>query len=144
MHQRDYILRLIEQMGAALVALRNRILGRQVDAGGIDEELSGLAGRAGLDLDLLRGFSVDTLHMLASPAGDVEPGRCWLMAELLYLDGLQAHLEERVEEAAESLGKARTLFTLIEPAGGLLVGLPEAAERIAEIDRLTGGRSETE
>jgi hypothetical protein len=134
MQQRDYILRLIEQMGAALVALRNRILGRRVDPLRVREELTGLAGQAGYDLALLRGFSGDTLHMLVSPTGEVEPGRCWLIAELLYLDGLQAQVEERTVEAREGLQKARLLFQLIEPAGGMLVGLPEAADRIADID----------
>lgn len=134
MQQRDYILRLIEQMGAALVELRNRILGRKTDALRIQEDLSGLAGQAGYDMELLRGFSAETLHMLVSPAGDVEPGRCWLIAELLYLDGLQAQVEERTEDARGTLGKARILFRLIEPAGGMLVGLPEAAERVTDID----------
>ena len=134
MQQRDYILRLIEQMGAALVALRNRILGRAEDPLAIWDELSGLAGQAGFDLELLRGFSMDTLHMLVAPAGDVEPARCWLMAELLYLDGLQAEVEGRTADAVEGLEKARTLFHLIAPAGGLLVGLPEAGERMAEIE----------
>jgi len=137
--QRDYILRLIEQMGAALVALRNRILGRKADPQRLQEELSGLAGQAGFDLALLRGFSGESLRMLVSPGGDVEPGRCWLMAELLYLDGLQARMEERHEEARTSLAKAHLLFSLVAPRGGLLVGLPEAAERLAEIDALLAG-----
>ncbi len=134
MPQRDYILRLIEQMGAALVALRNRILGRGAPSLEIRDELAGLAGRSGFDLALLRGFSGETLRMLVSPTGEVEPARCWLMAELLYLDGLQALAEDRDEDAREGLRKAKLLFGLIEPGGGMLVGLPEAGERIREID----------
>lgn len=134
MPQRDYILRLIEQMGAALVALRKKILGRSVDPEKIYQEMTSLAGQTGLDLDLLRGFTADTLHMLVAPTGEVEPARCWLMAELIYLDGLQAEVEERYDRAAEALKKARLLYTLIEPGGGLLVGLPEAGERIADVD----------
>src|SRR5665811_1976761 len=106
MAQRDYIFRLIEQMGAAMVAMRNQILGRKVDPEQIRQEMSGLAGQSGFDLDLLRGFSADSLHMLVAPTGEVEPGRCWLMAEILYLDGLQAEVEERYPEALESLMKA--------------------------------------
>ena len=104
-HQRDYILRLIEQIGEVLVELRNRILGRKAATSEVDAELSGVAGRAGLDLELLRGFSLDTLHMFVSPTGEVEPARCWLMAELLYLDGLQAYVEERPDAALESFEK---------------------------------------
>lgn len=139
MHQRDYILRLIEQLGSALVEIRNRILGRKTDAVRLEEELAEIAGKGGLDLAVLRGFDADTLHMFASPTGEVEPARCWLMAELLYLDGLQAHVEERGEDAARSLEKARLLFTLIEPGGGMLVGIPEAGDRVAEIDGLLEG-----
>jgi len=134
MEQRDYILRLIEQMGAALVALRNRILGRRADPARIGDELSTLAGQGGLDMALLRGFSGDTLRMLVSPAGEVEPGRCWLIAELLYLDGLQAQVEERTGDARESLSKARILYALVAPRGGMLVGFPEAAERADDIE----------
>ncbi|MEE2900556.1 MAG: hypothetical protein VX815_19020 [Gemmatimonadota bacterium] len=94
MHQRDFILRMIEQLEASLVALRNRILGRKVDVHTVNEELSGLAGEAGFDLNLLRGFSIETLYMLVSPTGEVEPARCWLMAELLYLDELLEQLPE--------------------------------------------------
>jgi len=141
MPQRDYILRLIEQMGAALVALRNKILGRKVDPEQVYQELTDLAGRTGFDLELLRGFSAETLHMLVAPTGEVEPARCWLMAEIIYLDGLQAEAEGRREDAAASLRKARLLYTLIEPGGGLLVGLPEAGERIADVDARLGSAS---
>ena len=134
MERRDYILRMIEQMGAVLIAARNMILGRRADPARVEEELQSIAGRSGLDLDVIRGFSGDTLHMLVAPSGEVEPGRCWLIAELLYLDGLEAEVEERANDARASLEKARTLYSLIAPAGGMLVGFPEAAERFEDID----------
>jgi len=136
MPQRDYILRVIEQLGAALAALRRRILGHTDDSAALHDDLDKLAGQAGFDLGLLRALSGETLHMLASPTGEVEPARCWLMAELLYLDGLQALAEERQDDAVESLAKARLLFGLVEPGGGMLVGLVEAAERVCEIEGL--------
>ncbi len=136
MPQRDYVLRLIEQLGSALAALRRRILGREQDPLALRDELARISGQAGFDMALLRALSADTLHMLVSPTGEVEPARCWLMAELLYLDGLQAWAEERRDEAAQSLAKARLLFGLVEPGGGMLVGFPEAAERVREIEDL--------
>jgi len=135
MSQRDYILRLIEQMGAAMVALRRKILGQAVAPQVIQREMAALAGQTGFDLALLRGFTGETLRMLVAPTGEVEPARCWLMAEIIYLDGLQAQIEERVDDARDALAKARLLYTLIGPGGGLLVGLPEAGERIADIDQ---------
>ena len=134
MHQRDYILRIIEQLGSVRAELRRRILGGRADPAAVTKDLAGVAGQAGIDLDLLRGFSVETLHMFVAPTGEIEPARCWLMAEVLYLDGLQANVEGRREDAHRSLSKARVLFTLIEPGGGMLLGLDEAADRIEEID----------
>ena len=136
MPQRDYILRLIEQLGVALAALRRRILSRQDPSASLQDELSRVSGQAGFDMALLRALSADTLHMLVSPTGEVEPARCWLMAEILYLDGLQAREERREDDAAASLAKARLLFGLVEPGGGMLVGFPEAAERVREIEEL--------
>lgn len=139
MPQRDYVLRLIEQLGAALAALRRRILSREQDSLALRDELARISGQAGFDMALLRALSADTLRMLVSPTGEVEPARCWLMAELLYLDGLQAWAEERRDDASESLAKARLLFGLVEPGGGMLVGFPEAAERVHEIEDLLRG-----
>jgi hypothetical protein len=143
MERRDYILRMIEQMGGALIALRNRILGRSSTPARIEEDLQALAGRGGLDLEVIRGLSGDTLHMLVAPSGEVEPGRCWLIAELLYLDGLEAEVEERDDDARASLEKARILYTLIAPAGGMLIGFPEAADRTRDIDARLGAPERT-
>jgi hypothetical protein len=132
-HQRDYILRIIEQLGVALAAIRRRILQGE-KAGEVSAALARTAGQAGFDIDILRAFDLDTLRLFVMPTGEVEPSRCWLMAEILYLDDLEARLSERPAE--NSLMKARALFDLVRPAGGLLVGMPEAADRIAEIDKL--------
>jgi len=136
MLQRDYILRLIEQIGAVLIALRKRILARSVTPGEARDALRDVSSRAGFDLDLLKGFSLDTLVLLVAPTGEVEPSRCWIMGEVLYLDGLQAVAEDRPLDARVSLAKAATLYRLVEPGGGMLVGFPEAATRIAEIESL--------
>ncbi len=138
MERRDYILRMIEQIGGALIAMRNRILGRRTTPARIEEDLQALAGRSGFDLDVIRGLSGDTLHMLVAPSGEVEPGRCWLIAELLYLDGLEAEVEERADDARTSFEKARTLFSLIAPGGGMLVGFPEAEDRFRDIEARLG------
>ena len=42
-------------------------------------------------------------------------------------------MEERPEEAAESLRKSLPLYTLLKPQS-LFLGLPEAAARISEIE----------
>ncbi len=141
MHQRDFILRLIEQLGAALAELRRRIL-RRDDSDAVREALARTAGQAGFDIQLLRGFDLATLHLLVAPTGEVDPTRCWLMAEILYLDGLEAALSDR--DGRDSLLKARALYDLVRPAGGMLVGMPEAMERISEIDQWIEAPPESE
>lgn len=134
MPQRDYILRLIEQMGAALIALRNRILGREATPAQVADQLERVAGHTGIDLALARSATPDTLAMLVAPTGEVEPGRCWLVAEMLAVDGLQSEMEGRIGDARASYEKAIRLFALVAPGGAFLVGLPEASERIEDLE----------
>lgn len=148
MHNRDYIMRQIEQLGAFLAELRRRIIGRGSSAAEMYEALQDVAGQAGLNVDLLRVLDARSLHALVAPTGEVDMTRCWLMAEILYLDGLQASVEERNDEAEDSLVKAWSLFDLVRPRGGMLIGFPEADDRIREIhevmDDLRGhGRGRT-
>jgi hypothetical protein len=85
-------------------------------------------------LELARAATPETLRMLVAPTGDIEPGSCWLLAETLYLDGLQADLLGNPDGARDSLSKAGVLFSLLQPMGAFLVGFPEAAERLNEIE----------
>lgn len=141
MAQRDYILRIIEQLGAALSELRRRIL-NQEGTEDLQDDLARVSGQAGFDIDLLRGFDFATLHLLVTQSGEVDVARCWLMAEVLYLDGLDATIAGL--DGADSLRKARGLYEMVRPAGGMLVGMPEALERIEEIDRWLGDDSNGE
>lgn len=135
MDRRDYILRMIEQLGHVLLAIRNRILGREIERPQLQEALSDAARQGGLDLDLARAMSPETLMMMVAPGGEVDPGRCWLLAEIFYLEGLEAELAGLVAEARSSLERAGFLFGLLEPVAGNLAGVAEAEERIAEIER---------
>lgn len=139
MAQRDYIMRMIEQVGRLLIAIRRHLQGQPSDIGNVAEALHAAAGQLGLDLDLARRATPETLALLAAPQTD--PARCWAIAELLFLDALSAEAEGRVEESAEGLRKARFFFGMVEPGGVMLLGWPEAAERIAEIDARLGERA---
>ena len=140
MTQRDYILRHIEMLGAALIALRKKILGGEVTAGEAAAQLQAVSEKGGMALDLARASSPETLHMLVAPTGEIEPGKCWLLAETLYLDGLAAREAGEHERGMDSLGKARMLFSLLKPMGAFLVGFPEASQRLGEIDALVEER----
>ena len=139
MDRRDYIMRLIEQVGQALIALRRRILAREATASETRRELRAAARGGGLDFDLARAMTSETLLLMVAPGGEVDPGRCWLLAEMFYLEGVEAELAGRVGEAHDSLQRAAFLFGMLQPIAGNLVGLPEATPRIEEIERrLTG------
>ena len=134
MTQRDYLLRQIEMLGELLLAIRKQILGQRGAGGVIQARLQEVSQRGGMDLALARAASPDTLRMLIAPSGEIEPGRCWLLAEVLYLDGMDAELSGDPDRALDSLDKARMLFSLLQPMGAFLVGFPEAAERLKDIE----------
>jgi len=139
MAQKDYLLRQIEALGQLLIAIRKMILGGEADGAAVETRLREASGKVGMDLELARAATPETLRMLIAPTGEIEPGRCWLLAETLYLDGIHARLSGDPGQALDSLGKARMLFSLLGPMGAFLVGFPEAAERMEEIDRLVAG-----
>ena len=95
MYRQDYVLRLIERLGSALIALRNRILRRERDETGIRTEIAEIAGQAGLDLAVARSLDPDMLLMWLAPTGQPDPAKLWLLAELLYLEGLDAKMSKR-------------------------------------------------
>ena len=69
MAQRDYILRMIEQMSEILIALRNTIVGGTASARIIEEKLEAAASQSGLDLSLARAASPETIQMMVAPMG---------------------------------------------------------------------------
>jgi hypothetical protein len=135
MYHRDYILRLIERFGQALIALRNRILKREQEQAVTLAEIREIAEQAGLDYDVARRLDPSTLLMWLSPGGQVEPPRMWLMAELLYLEGLQARSSDPAGGRAD-----------FERALAILVRLPadwrpsddfsSVGERVGELEGL--------
>lgn len=88
MVQRDYILRMIEELGAALIALRKAIFGGRAAAGEVEDTLRRAAGSAGMHIELARAASVEALPAMVAPTGEVEPARCWVLAEALMTDGV--------------------------------------------------------
>ncbi len=133
MPQRDYILRMIEQLGQALIRVRKMIAGEEVPAGRVEDELRQVGRRGGVNLDVARAATPETLLLLVAPTGEPDPGRCWVLAEMLYLDALNAETEGRPAAALVSYDKALRLYRLVEPGGAFLTGWPEAGERVREI-----------
>ena len=139
MYQRDYILRLIEHLGRTLLMLRNRILDRQEQHATVQDEIRAIAARAGVDLDVARAVDLVTLRLLMSFAGDLDPARAWLTAELLYLEGLDKRRDNIGSDARRDLSRALDLYRMLPADWKPFEELPPAAERIAEIERLLAG-----
>lgn len=128
--QRDYILRMIEQMAVIIAAIRRKILHGEVEAGAAD--LRAEAARQGVDLELARALEPESLLLMLSPVGEPEPGRCWVMAELLYLDGLHAQAKGDPDDALASYRRALRLFLALDPR--VIGGIPDAADRVRELE----------
>lgn len=136
--QRDYILRMIEEMGMILVRLREIILGRASTRVHVEGQIEKALQGIGFDFEVARLADGETLERMVAPTGSVEPARCWLIAEGFYLEGLEAQLDARSGDAAAHFTKALRLYRLVEPDALLPSGFAEAKDRIREIEeRLT-------
>ena len=135
--RRDYLLRMIEQMGAVFARLRQLVM----NGSGAQGEIQQAAQRAGVDLAMAQALEPDSLIELLSSGGVADPTRTWLMAEFLYLEGLASETEGSGDDALETYAKALRLYAAIDPR--VIGGIPEAKHRLAElegrIDRLRDG-----
>ncbi len=129
MPQRDYLMRMIEQMGSVLARLRQLIMG----GGQVESELLKTARSQGVDLVTARALDAESLLALLSAGGPPDITRTWLMAELIGLDGLNAELAGDGVTARESYRKALVLFRALDPH--ILGGLPDATARIADLEQ---------
>jgi len=132
MYRHDFILRLIERFGTALRSLRDRILRREREDLSARAEIVEIAQQAGLDLAVARTLTPDLLLMWLAPTGEVDAAKFWLMAELLYLDGLDARASGG-EGWRAGLERASTLLTRLDPSWRPGDRFTSAGERVAEI-----------
>lgn len=135
MPQKDYILRMIEQMALVVAEIRRRILGGESVE--MEGELRTMATHAGLDLYLARTLDAESILSLLAPTGDVDPTRLWLVAELLYLEGL-AQRYRADPTARQTLAKARQLYGALD-YGVVASVIPDATDRIEELNGLLNG-----
>lgn len=132
MPQRDYILRLIEQMGRALAELRRRILEGPVDPAEVRAELDRALQGVGLDAGLALRASPETLELMILGGGEVDPTRAWVLAEALYIQGLGAEAGGDPDTAHDAWIRALHLYELILPSA-TFYGLDEAEERRIDV-----------
>ena len=135
MYRRDYILRLIERFGRMLIGIRDAVLRRQSDAAQVEAQIQEIAEQAGLDLTIARRLDPASLLLWLAPTEDFDAGRVWLMAELLYLEGVEASSQPDGSGRA-NLERALALFANLPPEWRPCDGLGAAGERVAEIRQL--------
>jgi hypothetical protein len=135
MYRHDYILKLIERLGAALVVLRNRILRRSQDETVVRAEIGDIARQAGLDIDVARTLDPALLLTWLAPAGEPDPAKLWLMSELLYLEGLNARASQTLVWRGD-LERALTLLVRLSPHYRPGDSFATAGERAIEIRAL--------
>jgi len=141
MYRHDYILRLIQRLGAALLSLRDKILRRQQDDVAVRTEIGEIARQAGLDLEVARSLQPQQLLMWLAPVGEPDPAKLWLMAELLYLEGLHAHASGAAGWRAD-FERALAILTHVPHDWRPDPAFPTAGQRLAEIRALLDPASE--
>ena len=135
MYTRDYILRLIESFARVLIALRRRLLNQEADLDDVRTQLEEVAQQAGLDLGVARRLDSASLLMWLAPTPDYDASRLWLMAELLYLEGLHAGAPPD-GAGGPDLERALVVFRHLPPAWKPSDDFETAGERVAEIEGL--------
>lgn len=136
MLRRDYILRLIERFGRALIALRDRILKREISSEIVRAEIEDIARDAGADLDVARQLDPAMLVMWLAPTGEIDEGKFWLLAELLFLTALDSRESGTGDRGRADFNRALALLRRLPPDWRPAEGLPTPNERMVEIDRM--------
>ena len=140
MFQRDYILRLVEQLAKTLGAVLTLKKARRFDEAelAVSEAAKNLVG---LDVKTLLALPVDQIVSLFSPSGSLDAGKCIVVAEILYEYGEIKSL--RGEEDLAYHARIRALSLLLEVSGReSLERIPDAQRYLRQIESLTGALSD--
>lgn len=126
-----------------MAELLQRIQGQIEGEGGetwvrTEEDLFEAARQAGIDLETARIVDARTLEAILAGGASPDPGRCWAVAEVLYLDGLLAMARGEEEVAHSLLEKARGLYGHVDDDMVLPDEAVEPGERLRRIEEITG------
>ena len=126
MFQRDYILRLVEQLAKTLGAILTLRKAKRYNEA--EEAITDAAKNlVGLDVRTLHALPLDQIVALFSPGGVLDPGKSLVVAELLYEHGELKTLEG--EDGVAYQSRVRALGLYLEVSGR------ESLERIPDADR---------
>lgn len=127
----------LQRLAEQLMELQRRLESEGGDTTHIREGLQELAHRVGVDLDIVRLATPDTVLDVITAGGGGDPGKIWVVGEILYLDGVRALAEGNEDEARGVLTSARKL---LQALGSRSVSLPDNAvppnRRLDELENL--------
>jgi hypothetical protein len=126
--RRDYLLRMLEDMGRVMARVRELVLGQSHAAAA--QELERAAARAGLTLPLVQALAGDGLAAVLATAGRPDPVKYLLAAEYLTVEGLRA----APPDDAALLGRALALYRGIGPLRDTSLQAA-VADRITDLER---------
>jgi hypothetical protein len=112
MERRDYILRLIQQLGRVLARVRELLAGGQLDAA--RAELDRTATELGIAGGLARMLTDDSLMALLTASGEPDVAKRLIIAELFYIDALRARDRGAEDESRHLQQRAERLFRSVE------------------------------
>jgi hypothetical protein len=133
-HNRDHVLRLIERLGRLLRQVPGRLDDPLEDLVDVESEVEEIASQAGFDLGLAAHLIPESLTMMIAPFGEPDPGRCRLLAELLYLDGRRTEGRGDTVGARARFSRSLHLHRMAAAGEPIDTELPDAAERIEALE----------
>jgi hypothetical protein len=100
---------------------------------GLRAELEALGQQVGVDLEVARRLTPESLELLVSPSDATDSLRCWILAEMLFLSARLSEAEGDGEAAREAAHRALHLFERVDPESTPEADLPDPGSRIEEI-----------
>lgn len=126
----------MQRLARKLARLEASLAGASGDLEEIREGLEATAAGVGVDLETVRRLDPVTLVEALAPGGGAAPGRLWVAAEVLFLDGLTARAEGDLTSARRRLAKAGHLYRRTGDGLELPEGSPPPEERLERIGDL--------
>lgn len=126
----------MQRLARKLARLEASLAGASGDLEDVREGLEETAAGVGVDLETVRRLDPDTLVEALAPGGGSAPGRLWVAAEVLFLDGLTALAEGDLPSGRRRLARARRLYRGLGEGLELPEGSPPPGARLDRIGEL--------
>jgi hypothetical protein len=104
----------------------------------VHAQIATIASQGGLQLDVARSLDPVMLLMWLAPRGEIDAGKFWLMAELLFLEGMQAREEGLADRSRDDLRRARVILSQLSADWRPQADLTSVGERLEAIAAIIG------